>query len=365
MLKYFLWMAVLGYSWTGSAGISLKPLITQGLNAPVAFLDAPGEPGRFYIVEQAGRILIWEKGELLKEPFLDIRKKVAFGGEKGLLGLAFHPKFKENGRYFLNYTKETPKLSTVIVERNARHAEEKILIEFSQPYSNHNGGHLAFDQAGLLYVATGDGGSGGDPLNQGQALNTFLGKILRIDVDKGSPYSIPSDNPLVGRNQRPEIYAWGLRNPWRFSFDRLTGALWAGDVGQNRFEEIDFIEKGKNYGWKIMEGFHCFSPEKDCNQKGLSLPVIEYGREEGGSVTGGFVYRGKKIPELNGAYIYGDFMSGKIWGLKWDQKNRKVIENKLLLKSNVEISSFGEDEAGEIYVVGYSGAIYQFVPSDT
>jgi glucose/arabinose dehydrogenase len=356
------WFMLLGISGAHvQAAIALKPIISKGLSAPVAFVVAPGQSERFYVVEQAGRILIWEKGELLARPFLDIRSKVSYGGEKGLLGLVFHPQFSENGRYFLNYTTEKPQLTTLIVERNRQHDNEKILMEFSQPFSNHNGGDLAFDKQGYLYIATGDGGSGGDPANNGQSLNTFLGKILRIDVDHGEPYQIPESNPLTDPNQKREIYAWGLRNPWRFSFDKKTGAFFTGDVGQNRFEEIDLIEKGKNYGWKVMEGSHCYRPETNCNRKGLTLPLIDYGREEGGSVTGGFVYRGKKIPELEGVYVYGDFMSGNIWGLNYDQVKRKVIRTTLLLKSKVEIASFGEDLEGELYIVGYSGTIYQIV----
>jgi len=218
---------------------------------------------------------------------------------------------------------------------------------------------LAFGLDGYLYIATGDGGSAGDPLNKGQDLSSVLGKILRIDVNQGSPYGIPADNPFNQSGQRREIFAYGLRNPWRFSFDKVTGALFAGDVGQNRLEEVNLVERGKNYGWKIMEASLCFSPEKNCSQKGLELPLTEYGREEGGSITGGYVYRGTQIPSLYGTYVFGDFMSGNIWGLVYDQANRKVGGRSLLLKTNVAIASFGEDLDGELFVVDYSGKIYQ------
>jgi glucose/arabinose dehydrogenase len=332
--------------------LSLQPLIEKGIQDPVSIAFEKNKPSQMLVVEQRGRILVFENGAIQKEPFLDIENKVEFGGEKGLLGLALHPNFSQNGRYFINYTTRNPKLTTVISERNRRNKSEKILLSFKQPYANHNGGHLAFGPDEKLYVSTGDGGSGGDPLNQGQNQDSFLGKILRIDVDQ---IQFPIQDP------KSVIFAWGLRNPWRFSFDRKTGALFAGDVGQNQWEEIDLIEAGKNYGWKVMEGFHCFEPKKNCKQNGLELPLVEYGRELGGSVTGGYVYRGKKIPQLQGTYLYGDFMSGNIWGLVFDQTTRKVIRNEILLKSKRPISSFGEDPSGELYLVDYSGKILKLV----
>lgn len=234
------------------------------------------------------------------------------------------------------------------------------MLEFAQPYSNHNGGHLAFDSAGHLFITAGDGGSAGDPHAAGQNLNTLLGKILRIDIDGGQPYAIPKDNPFLTKG-RGEIYAYGLRNVWRFSFDRQTGALFAGDVGQNKWEEIDIIEKGGNYGWRTMEGKHCFSPASGCDQTGLILPIHEYPRSEGVSVTGGYVYRGSKIPALNGVYIYGDYGSGKIWGLTYDFTAKKVVKNELLINSNLPIASFGEDTDGELMVVSYDGRIFRIV----
>jgi len=354
------------FSLSGQAldqtGLSIKlvPWIKTGLKAPTGIFFEPGNSSRVYILEQKGQILTWEKGQFAKEPFLDLQSKVTFGGERGLLGLAFHPQYQQNGRFFVNYTSGNSQLTSFVSEFKRGSLNEKIILKFAQPYSNHNGGHLAFDKAGLLYIGTGDGGSAGDPQNNGQRLDTFLGKILRINIDGQSPYEIPKDNPLQKTGEKKEIFAWGLRNPWRFSFDRETGALFAGDVGQDRYEEIDLVEKGKNYGWKAMEGDHCFIP--GCNREGLVAPLVEYGRNDGGSVTGGFVYRGNKIPKLKGLYIYGDFMSGNVWALQYDQDSRKVIGNQLLLKTDVSIASFGEDPEGELYVVGYSGTIFRISP---
>jgi len=333
-----------------SLSLTLQPVIQKDIKNPVAVVFDKTNSEKMFVVEQQGKIVIFEKGKIQNRPFLNMEDKVEFGGEKGLLGLALHPHFSENGRYFINYTAHRPKLTTIVSERNIQNESEKVLLSFTQPYANHNGGHLEFGPDEKLYISTGDGGSGGDPLNQGQNQKTFLGKILRIDVDQDKfPLSDPS----------PIIFAFGLRNPWRFSFDKATGALFAGDVGQNQWEEIDLIEKGKNYGWKVMEGFHCFSPKTNCEMKGLELPLVEYGREWGGSVTGGYVYRGKKIAGLEGTYLYGDFMSGNMWGLTYDQKDRKVIRNELLLKTRLPISSFGQDPSGEIYLVDYNGKIFK------
>ncbi len=348
-------------SFAFSLNLELLPIVKEGLKEPVAVVFEPGNSEKMYLVEQKGRVVLWQEGKLSKTPFLDIQNKVNFGGEKGLLGLAFHPQFSKNGRYFINYTALAPDLKTFIVERNRDNQMERVLLEFSQPYSNHNGGQLAFGPDGFLYIGTGDGGSGGDPLNKSQDLSSVLGKILRIDVDQKLPYGIPQENPFFGENQKREVFALGLRNPWRFSFDKLTGALFVGDVGQNRLEEINVVEKGKNYGWKVMEGDLCFFPKSNCSQKGLEPPIAVYGREEGGSVTGGYVYRGNQIPSLRGIYLYGDFMSGKMWGLNYDQKTRKRQKPQLLLETKIEIASFGEDPTGEIYLVGYSGGVYRLI----
>ena len=241
---------------------------------------------------------------------------------------------------------------------------EQILLEIDQPFSNHNGGHIAFGPDGYLYIAVGDGGKANDPYNNGQNLSTLLGSILRIDVsrvDSENGYKVPPDNPFVNidGNAKTEIWAYGLRNPWRFSFDRDTGDLWAGDVGQNRFEEIDLIKIGGNYGWKIMEGLSCFPRGKQCDSSGILSPVIEYGRADGCSVTGGYVYRGKRLPSLFGAYIYGDFCTGNIWAFRYD--GTSVTEHLKLVDSNLRISSFAEDRDGEIYIVSYTKGIYRLV----
>ncbi len=358
-------------------------LAVDGLDNPVAISHAGDGSGRLFILEQEGVIRVVHDGKLLKQAFLDIRNRVVDGGEKGLLGIAFHPRFKQNGRFYLNYTTDHDGLTTVIAEfrvnknGQADAASERILLLIKQPWGNHNGGQLAFGPDGYLYIATGDGGSGNDPRNNGQNLNTLLGAILRIDVDRsdaGRAYGIPPDNPYTNKSPaRPEIWAWGLRNPWRFSFDRLTGELYAADVGQDDVEEIDIINKGHNYGWRIMEGNICTpGVNPNCNAQGFTLPIYTYNHSVGRSITGGYVYRGKRFAELCGVYLYGDFVNQAIWGLRY--KNGKVIQHKTLFTARsifrlavdyftddgLLISTFGEDEEGEIYVASYeSGRVYR------
>ncbi len=345
-------------------------LLTKGLNQPVQLTHAGDISGRIFVTEQAGTIRIVEEGVLILKPFLDIRERVKAGGEKGLLSMAFHPSFKKNGRFFVNYTSSKGlRLHTVVSEfrvtpdpNDAYEESEKIILEVAQPYSNHNGGQIAFGPDGYLYIGMGDGGAGNDPHGNGQKLSTLLGAILRIDIDNKEGrmnYTIPPDNPFDDNLfTRPEIFAYGLRNPWRFSFDPLTRILYAGDVGQNAREEIDVIESGKNYGWNIMEGSICTpGVNPNCSPNGLTSPIIDYGRKEGITVIGGYVYRGRNIPALCGAYIYGDFGSGNIWALRY--KNNKVTWNKLLLKTDLSISSFGIDEDYEVYVVDYGGSIFR------
>lgn len=345
-------------------------LLTKGLNQPLQLTHAGDKSGRIFVTEQPGTIRIIKDGVLIPKPFLDIRERVKSGGEKGLLSTAFHPSFKKNGRFFVNYTSNKGfRLHTIVSEfhttpnsNKAQEKSEQIILEIAQPYSNHNGGQIDFGPDGYLYIGMGDGGAGNDPEGNGQKLSTLLGAILRIDVDKKEGrmnYTIPPDNPFEENLfTRPEIFAYGLRNPWRFSFDPLTGTLYAGDVGQNAREEIDIIKSGKNYGWNIMEGTICTpGVNPTCRSKGLTLPIIDYGRKEGISVIGGYVYRGTKIPALCGAYVYGDFGSGNIWALHYN--NNKVAKNKLLLKTNISISSFGIDEVFELYVVDYGGSIYR------
>jgi glucose/arabinose dehydrogenase len=330
-------------------GWKVTPVVT-GLEFPADIVAEPGT-GVLHVVEQRGAIRAWAGKKLVTK--LDWKKKVAFGGECGLLSLAFHPAYEKNGRYFLNYTARVPELTTFISEFKRGEDKERVLMKFRQPYSNHNGGQLAFDKKGHLYIGIGDGGLAGDPLNAGQDPSTLLGKILRIDVDKGDPYGVPGDNPYVKGGGLKEIFAIGLRNPWRFSFDPKTEALFVADVGQNAWEEIDIVERGGNYGWSLREGNHCYRPEKNCPEKGLSPALWEYGRTEGESVTGGFVYRGKKLKELEGAYVFGDYVSGKIWALRLDEGQKKVVKHELLLASGLSISSFGLDADGEILVADH------------
>ena len=328
---------------------------------------------RLFLVLQPGRVTVFENDRDVAsaETFLDIRERVSDrGNEEGLLGLAFDPQYRENGHIYVYYSASRPRRS--VISRFAASPDdpnkadpnsERIVLEVRQPFSNHNGGHLAFGPDGYLYIGLGDGGSGGDPEGNGQNPSTLLGSILRIDVsrlDSVGSYVIPLDNPFVGTaGARAEIWAYGLRNPWRFNFDRETGELWAADVGQNRFEEIDLIKPGLNYGWNVMEGSRCFL-ENNCSREGLEPPVMVYGREWGCSVTGGYVYRGSTLPSLHGAYIYGDFCSGKIWALRHD--GAAVTEHLQIVDSGLTIPAFGEDWAGEIYILSFDGRIYRFVP---
>lgn len=347
-----------------SKPIALAPVITGGLEKPVFLTHAGDHSDRLFILEQPGRIRIMKNGKLLSTPFLDISSKVDFGGEMGLLGLAFHLAYKDNGRYVVNYTR-SPDGATVVSEYQVSRdpyrssTNEKVLLVISQPYGNHNGGMVAFGPDEFLYIGMGDGGAGGDPGNRGQNPTELLGKILRIDVDRGSPYAIPKSNPFFSRKKGREIFASGFRNPWRFSFDRETGKLWAADVGQNRWEEIDIVEKGKNYGWRIMEGVHCFRPEEGCPEDNLTKPIAEY-RNAGSrcAVTGGYVYRGRLIPKLFGTYVFADYCSGEIMGLVDG-------EIQIFLSTGLRISSFGEDESGELYAVGHEGSISKLVPGSS
>ena len=329
---------------------------------------------RLFLISQPGKIYVIEnKSDAeIKNEFLDITSKVLYGGEQGLLGLAFHPNYVTNGYFYINYTTSNPRRTIISRFRvdagdinKADVNSEQILIEVEQPYSNHNGGCISFGPDGYLYISFGDGGSGGDPDNNGQNLKTILGSIVRIDVNNVSGiknYSIPADNPFAENNEgfKEEIYAYGLRNVWKFSFDK-SGYLWAADVGQNKWEEIDLIEKGKNYGWRIMEGSHCYNPSVNCDQSGTQLPIWEYGHNsEGGySITGGYVYNGQKVQELIGKYVYADFVSGNIWTLT---KNNNTMQNKLIKQTQYAISTFGVDNNGEIYFADYKseGRIYKF-----
>jgi glucose/arabinose dehydrogenase len=346
--------------------LALETVVT-GLASPVDVQQPPDGTGRLFIVEQAGMIRIVQGGVLLSTPFLDIRSLVTSGGETGLLGLAFHPGYAQNRRFFLNYTRTVAgQLQSVIAEfqasatdPNAADLAETILLVIDQPFSNHNGGQLVFGPDGYLYMGFGDGGSGGDPPGNGQNLGTLLGKILRIDVNSTQPYAVPQDNPFVGQvGAAPEVWAYGFRNPWRFSFDRTSGRLFVGDVWQDSYEEVDLVTKGGNYGWNIMEGAHCYPPPTTgCNMTGLTLPIAEYSHSEGIAITGGYVYRGSGIPALGGTYVFGDYGSGRIWGLTENPPGTWTRTQ--LLGTNLSISSFGQDARGELYVVDFTGALYR------
>jgi len=331
---------------------------------PVDLTHANDATDRLFVLEQAGVIKVFKNTDTatVANVFLDIRNKVSYGGEAGLLGLAFHPDFKRNGYFFLNYTtKAAGRLQTFIVRyqvsasnpNQANRDSEKLLLSFDQPWDNHNGGAIKFGPDGYLYIATGDGGSWGDPHNNAQNKKVLLGKILRIDVNnKGEKtYSIPRDNPFAGNLEgfREEVYAYGLRNPWRISFDSRTNTLWAGDVGQNRQEEIDIIVKRGNYGWPRKEGIDCYKPSTNCNDPSFIDPVLDMPQANGErSVTGGFVYRGKRLSVLAGKYIFGDYVSGRIFAL--ETKAGKAIKNSLLVDKAGQISSFGVDSNDELYV---------------
>lgn len=342
-------------------------------NMPVEFLSSPDGTNRNFVVAQRGKIFVFANQPDVKEArvFLDIENKVTAGGERGLLGMAFHPDFKANGYFYLNYTRNNSGLETVISRFKtdskleiSDSGSEEILLTFKQPYSNHNGGKIAFGNDGFLYIGVGDGGSGGDPQKNGQNKATLLGKILRIDVNKTAgtlKYSIPADNPFKSNSQgfREEIFAYGIRNPWRFSFDKTTGKLWVGDVGQNKIEEINIVTKGGNYGWNIMEAEDCYG-SANCDTENLILPVWSYrqGPQTGNSVTGGFVYRGKSIRSLQGKYIYGDYVTGNIWALTTSSGGKYT--NAFLTKHKGMISSFGEDAKNELYICSYGdGKIYK------
>lgn len=328
---------------------------------------------RLFVALQPGVVMAFvnDPGTAQATTFLDIRARVSDqGNEEGLLGIAFDPHYAANGYFYLYYSAAEPRrsvLSRFLAPPGSAAGDpssERILLEIPQPFANHNGGQLAFGPDGYLYVGVGDGGSAGDPLGNGQNKSTLLGTILRLDVGvvdgKGS-YGIPEDNPFLGSpgQARPEIWAYGLRNPWRFSFDPETGALWAADVGQNRYEEVDLIEPGRNYGWNVTEGTSCFSPRTGCSREGLEEPVATYGRADGCSVTGGYVYRGSRLPSLYGAYVYGDYCSGRIWALRFD--GGAVIEHVELVDSALRISSFGVDGSDELYLLSFDGKIYRLV----
>ena len=347
--------------------LRLQQVQPAGVSAPTNLVQAKN--GRFLVTEQAGRIMVLDEDQLTEEHILipeplDLRDRVSSrGSEEGLLGIALSP---HNERHlFLYYSAANPRRS--VVSRFNYNLEvapdsELVILEVEQPYQNHNGGQIAFGPDGFLYIGLGDGGSAGDPQGNGQDTSTLLGSILRIDVSESTeahPYAIPPDNPFAAPvGARPEIWAYGLRNPWRFSFDRETGDLWTGDVGQNEWEEIDIVERGGNYGWNILEGTHCFRPRDNCDRDGRIPPVLEYSLDGAPcSVIGGYVYRGNAIPWLRGAYIYGDFCSGKIHALRYEEG--QAIQHEELADTGLRIMSFAEDNAGNLYLLSQREGVYR------
>jgi glucose/arabinose dehydrogenase len=340
--------------------------IVDGFDRPLHITHAGDGSGRLFVVEKVGRIRIVRDGQALPEPFLDITDRVGSrANEQGLLSVAFHPRYRENGWLFVNYTDNDG--DTVVSRFNATGDRadpdsEAQVLTIGQPFANHNGGLIVFGPDGMLYVGMGDGGSAGDPLGAGQDRSTLLGKILRINVET-LPYTIPADNPWAdGSSGRQEVWISGVRNPWRFSFDRATGDLFVADVGQNRLEEVHMLPVGRsagaNLGWNIMEGDECFR-RNDCDRSAFNLPIDVYPHSLGCSVTGGHVYRGAAFPALQGVYVFGDFCSGRIWGLRSLNGGWERAE---LLQSNLQIATFGEDEAGELYITGYNnGVLYRIV----
>jgi glucose/arabinose dehydrogenase len=353
--------------------ISLQ-VVASGLSVPLDLEQPNDGSGRLFVVEQRGTIKIVQNSALLPQPFLDISNKVIFQGEMGLLGLTFHPAFQANGKFYVNYVRNAGRLfQSVIAEyqvsgadpNQANPSSERILLIVDQAnnFPNHKAGQLAFGADGFLYFGLGDGGGEGDPLRHGQNTQTLLGKMMRIDVNNSgatTPYAIPADNPFAGGGGLPEIYAIGFRNPWRFSFDRSSGRLFVADVGQDSFEEIDIVTKGGNYGWNTMEGDHCFNPASNCNMAGLTLPIVEIPHPEGEAVIGGFLYHGTGLAGMQGRYIFGD-LNGQIWSLTENPPN--TFTRTLILKPGFNISSFGQDSAGELYVVDISGGrVLKLVP---
>ncbi|MEM8487925.1 MAG: PQQ-dependent sugar dehydrogenase [Bacteroidota bacterium] len=373
MSKYTLFLAVLMFAGCSQTTESLEFAFPNlSFDRPVDLQHAGDGTDRIFVVEQAGIIKVFPNDVQSRSTpvFLDIEDRVRDNGnEEGLLGLAFHPLYTQNGAFFVNYTASDPRRTVIsrftVDPANpdlADAASEEVLLEIAQPYGNHNGGQVAFGPDGYLYIATGDGGSAGDPMQNGQNRNTLLGAILRIDVDNpqgGLPYGIPADNPFAGQGDqfKEEIYAYGLRNPWRFSFDVVTGDLWVGDVGQNELEEVDLVVNGGNYGWKIREGDRCFEPADNCPTDNLIDPVVTYGRSSGGSITGGYVYRGSTLPEFYGKYFYADYASGRIWFITMDGET--LSEQVELANSNLHISSFGVDQQNELYICAFDGRIYR------
>lgn len=346
---------------TPPPGLTLKfnTFLSTGVSAPV-FLTQPLNDGRIFVVEQGGRIRVVRNGVLQTTPFLDISTRVLSGGERGLLSVAFHPQYATNHYFYVYFTTQTngdiriERFTTTANPEVADPASSKLIITIPHSqFSNHNGGLVSFGPDGMLYAGVGDGGGGGDPLGSGQNFNSLLGSLLRLDVDHGDPYAIPADNPFVNQaGKRGEVWAKGLRNPWRYAFDAATSNLYIADVGQDAHEEIDVTatnRSGLNYGWNIMEGFSCYSPASGCNQTGLEQPLIDYPHSQGCSITGGYVYRGSDIPDMRGHYFYSDYCTGFLKSLRYS--NGTAVDQKDWGLTNSSVTSFGVDFAGELYMM--------------
>jgi glucose/arabinose dehydrogenase len=342
-------------------------VVASGLDHPL-YLTAPAGDPRLFVVEQPGRVRIVDQGQLLATPFLDITDIVSDGGERGLLSIAFHPRYSENGYFYASYTDNAgdTRIDRFSVSSDPNLADRgsgKLILAVDQPYANHNGGLILFGPGGKLYVGLGDGGSAGDPHGHGQNRGTLLGSLLRIDVDAGDPYAIPSDNSFVGvAGARGEIWAYGLRNPWRFAFDEVAGLIYIGDVGQNRWEEIDVAAAnaaGLNYGWNIMEGKHCYASDT-CDSAGLTLPLLEYDHGDGCSVIGGYVYRGAAIPELGGLYFYSDYCTGFLRSFNYSGGTLSDARQ-WAVGALGDVLSFGEDAARELYILSGNGRVYRLI----
>lgn len=351
------------------AAVQLEPAFDDHRFArPVALLQAPGDMSAWYVVEKTGKVIrIPQVDSADSTVFLDLTSVVhARPSEMGLLGIAFDPEFQSNGHVFVSWNRQDQNREYSRISRftllpgadTIDLASERVILDFEQPYENHNGGHLEFGPDGMLYISFGDGGSAGDPLNYGQNRDVLFGKILRIDVTNApddSPYGIPADNPFVDGGGAPEIYAWGLRNVWKFSFDRATGDLWAGDVGQGEWEEVNLVRNGGNYGWKVYEGNSCFEGNAQCDVLISEPPVVEYSHAEGLSITGGVVYRGSALPGLVGRYLYGDFVSGRVWAVSYDPVSGSAAPELLLDSTGLSIAAFGQGADGEVYLIHYGG----------
>ena len=356
-------------AWAPATGLRAS-VVVSGLEAPL-FVTAPARDPRLFVLEQGGRIRIVENGRLRPEPFLDLRARASSGGERGLLGLAFHPKYASNGTFFVNFTDENgdtriERFRVSAADSNrADPASATLVIRIEQPYANHNGGMIAFAPDGRLWIGMGDGGSGGDPQGHGQDRRSLLGKMLRLDVDARTPYAIPPDNPWAdGRAGRPEIWATGLRNPWRWSFDRGSRNVYVADVGQNRWEEVNVADAGRpglNYGWNVREGAHAYGLPRVTTERMLE-PALDYPHREGCSVTGGYCYRGRALAGLQGTYFFSDYCNGWLRSFRWDG-TRATERREWNVGRLGNVTSFGEDAAGELYLTTSDGRLLRLDPA--